>query len=190
MKLSTHSNKYNSKKIALIGFLVLTLAVIYFSTAYFTRALWPFKGSSKENSSLLMNGEKINYSGPTQEERKSSQDSKKNSGTTNSTNSPDNKSGQKVAVAVTYSSTHDEIVEVRAFTPSVIEGDGVCHAVFTKGTQTVEATAKAFIDSSTTQCNPIFIDLSKFPEKGSWSLVVSFLSSNASGSSEKIEVKL
>lgn len=188
------SKKTNNKKVYVaVTLSILSLAALtYFSVAFFTQSLWPYTTSTGESSTYskkaTANSEStIDYSEPTPDEIKASQDGKKN---TTEESAEDNSSKQTAVVAVTYSSVTNGKFEIRAFTPSTVEGGGTCEAVLKKGTLTVTAGSTAFIDSSTTQCNPIYIDTDQFPQKGEWILTVTFSSKDTSGTSEKVKVTL
>lgn len=185
------------RRIITTALVVLALLVLaYVVYAYTSQSLWPFASrkdtitsqtSADDSASSNNPTNDVNYSPPTKEEEEASQDGKKE------TTQEDNSIGGSkthVNIGVTFSAIFNGKMEVRAFTPSIIEGNGTCTATFTKGSSKVTASSSAFIDSSTTQCNPIYIDPSQFTEKGTWDLVVSFSSSDASGDSGKIEVNI
>lgn len=84
----------------------------------------------------------------------------------------------------------DNNVEVRAFVSGIIEGNGTCIATFTKGSLKITRSSKAFIDATTTQCEPISIPSSEFQQNGTWNLVMTYESPDAKGTSESMEVTL
>lgn len=140
----------------------------------------------------------INYDAPTQEELDSSQDGKKNSEQQGSPESEGSSSSESesstkraVSVAVTYAGAGDEgVFEVRAFIDGVIEGSGTCTATLTKDGRTVTKSSPAFVDASSSICEPIYINKSQL-SSGSWGVVVSYNSPDAVGvsSSTTMEVK-
>lgn len=191
-----HSKK--SKKISKVWLIsaVVVVALLggsYFAYGYYTKSLWPFaEVDTQSTEAETQDVNEIDYSPPTQEEVEQSQNGKKNSARQETeTQSPHpSNAKQEVAVGVSFAGVVDGKVEVRAFTPGIIEGGGTCTAVFTKNGKTITATSSAFVDSSSSLCNPIYVDVAQFPETGSWNLTVSYESSNAAGSSEGIEVTL
>lgn len=102
---------------------------------------------------------------------------------------PDTK--KSVPIGISYAGVVDtDTIEVRAFMSEIIEGNGICTATFTKAGMVVSATSLAFIDATTSQCEPIKISRSAFSEDGIWNLVLSYASSDAEGISQSIEIKL
>lgn len=174
---------------------LITVAVLivaaggYFTYAYMTKSIWPFYETTQTSS------DGINYSAPTEQEEEASQDAKKNN--TQQTNTDSNTSGdtttkRAVSVGIAFAAydVDEKAVDVRAFTPDVIEGDGTCTATFTLDGRTVTATSKAFVDSSSSQCEPILVPESKFEVKGVWKLSVSYSSSKSTGVSPTMDVKV
>lgn len=134
----------------------------------------------------------INYDPPTQEEVEESQDAKKQlSENENKKPEVDPETKKKVAqVGVANTYTSDDSLEIRAFTPTVVEGGGTCTAKLTKGSAIISGSSEAFVDASTSQCRPIIIPLSKFPQAGVWKLTVTYESTNYSGASPSMDVQL
>lgn len=137
----------------------------------------------------------VNYEPPTKQEVDSSQDGKKNnSGQSEETptSSPQENGKRKVSVGIAFANydPDEKAVDIRAFTPDTIEGDGKCTATLTQGSKTVTQSSEAFIDSSSSQCEPILISASKFGSGGTWKLSVSYTSSKSTGVSPAMEVSL
>ncbi len=133
----------------------------------------------------------INYSPPTDQEVDASQDGKKNND--NSSTDPQSEANKrKVSVGIAFANydPDEKAVDIRAFTPDAIEGDGQCTATLTKGAQTVTQSSRAFIDFTSSQCEPILIATSKFSSGGTWKLTVSYSSSKSTGISPVMEVSL
>lgn len=166
------------------------ILIIVVTTTYgvvaFNKGLWPLNNSRQNNDD---NGS-INYGPPTDQEVKDSQDGKKGIPDDNEKTDSNTSDARRVEVGVAFANVINKNVEVRAFTPSVVESDGVCTATLTKGSAIVSAKSQAFIDSTTSQCQPIKIALSEFTQPGSWSLVVSYISAKSQGKSEIIEVQI
>lgn len=186
------------KKSLIIILTLLVLALAGFVTfAYATKSVWPFYASndqSQTSSSTNQHGSSssINYAPPTQQEIDNSQDGKKNSANQPGSTTPDDPQTNKksVSVAISYADRSDDktSIEVRAFTPDVIEGDGTCTARFTKDGQTVTGSSKGFVDATSTICQPINIPLAQFGSSGRWALTVTYSSPDYSGTSSSLDV--
>lgn len=124
----------------------------------------------------------VDYSGPTQEDIDSSQDAKKRG---DSTEQQQNASSQKqkAVVGIAYAGIEGDNFEIRAFTPTVIEGTGTCTATLVNNSETVSGESKGFIDATSSQCHPIKIPLSEIVPTGSWTINVTYSSPGYEGSS-------
>ena len=150
--------------------------------------IWPF--AQNDNTQNQQESE-INYSPPTESEIENSQNGKKNSGDPEPQNPNESDSSRNISVEITYASAAGEAqLDIRAFTPDVIEGSGTCIATLKKGPETVSASSKAFIDASSSICEPIEIPLSKFQSDGVWSLIVTYSSPTSNGTSAMMEVQI
>lgn len=163
---------------------ILVGIITTYSVIAHDKGLWPFNMQAQQNPDTT------NTHQPTDKQSADSQDGKKNipddnNGKDSSSNTGDLKN---IEVGVSFASVLGRDVEIRAFTPSVVESDGTCTALLTQGSATVLAESQAFIDSTTSQCQPIKIDLSEFTQSGTWNLFVSYKSAKSQGKSEIIEV--
>lgn len=190
MKLN--KNRKNNKKI--VSFVMATALVVALITTYtvvaYQKSFWPFM---PDQTTINEPNNDINYDPPTQQEIEDSQDAKKNNLDDDEDNdSPTSTSGnlRHIEVGVAFADEINGQIEIRAFTPSVVESDGICTATLTKNSATVTKSSQAFIDSTTSVCQPIKIALSEFQQSGDWSLVVSYKSSKSQGKSEIIEVRV
>ena len=157
----------------------------YLGYAYTTKNVWPFAA----HATKTVDG--INYSPSTEQEVRDSQDGKKNSENQDeSKTTPDSSTTVSVGIAYAGYSDSKDAIDIRAFTPNVVEGDGTCTATLTKDRQTITRTSKAFIDSSSSQCEPILINTSEFPAGGIWTLTVSYKSNTSNGASTPVEVEV
>jgi len=188
-------NKKNTKKSLLIALvaLVIILAGAYTYVAA-REGYWPFPSAPRQEESEQTSTDDDTTT-PNQP-NDTNEDSSTYNGIKNSNGSaepqePTPTTGTKKTVGVGIASAGpvETNVEVRAFVTDVIEGSGTCTATFKKGAITVTASSQAFIDVSTSQCEPIRIDASRF-EKGTWNLVVSYTSPTSNGASETLEVSL
>ncbi len=97
---------------------------------------------------------------------------------------------ESVTVGISYADVFEGQLDVRAFTPDVVEGNGTCTATVSKqGYESVIKTVEAFIDASSTICNPIYIPVSDLAP-GTWTVNVSFSSPTHEGSSGPVEVEV
>jgi hypothetical protein len=69
---------------------------------------------------------------------------------------------------------------LNAYVTGVLEDGGTCTATFTQGTSVVSRTSNGFSNVSYTQCAPITPNL----PAGSWSVVVTYSSTTAEGTSQ------
>ena len=191
MKLQRNSYKKYTKTIAIVG-LVLFACLTLLATTYALH-LWPFNTSTSTTSSDTspVQESSMNNSPPTQAEIESSQDGKKNSAEAVDQDTSTSSERTKVSVEISYADKLDESqLDIRAFTPSVIEGTGTCTATLTRGADTVTSSSNGFVDASSTICEPIRIPLSKFQSSGTWNLVVAYDSPTSVGTSNKVEVDI
>lgn len=97
---------------------------------------------------------------------------------------------KKVNVGISYTGIEGENLEIRAFTNNVIEGTGTCIATVAKGNTNITAQSKAFIDVSSTICEPIKVSKSQL-SAGAWDITVRYKSPTSDGTSgtERITIQ-
>lgn len=175
-----------NKKNIIIPTVISAIILITAGYAFFayTQSVWPFTKNSATDTNEKINTEKINN---LNKEDPTNTTEKNPENTDSSTDTETTKSN--VQVGISSAGVFNGNVEVRAFMSGVIEGDGSCTAIFTKGSERVTASSTAFIDTHTTQCNPIILEQSKL-SKGTWSLTVEYTSNGYSGVSAGMEVTL
>jgi hypothetical protein len=129
----------------------------------------------------------VNYGPPTKEEIKETEQHKqeleKKLGTGNTPPPPS--TSKQANVIVTYAS----VSETRGYVGNVFEDGGTCTATFTKGSVKVSGTSSGITDVNKTTCPAIAIDPSKL-SSGDWTVVLSYSSSTASGTSESKTVSV
>ena len=134
----------------------------------------------------------IDYSSPTSEEIEEGQDAKKNTYDNSQKNPTDedttSTTKRSVNVGISFADIYNDNLEIRAFTNGIVEA-GTCTATVTKGSEKITKSTGAFIDVSSTQCEPIYIPKATI-SSGKWSIVVTFSSLNAEGTSEATEVNI
>jgi len=188
MKFPQKSNR-GRKKIAIAIVSILALLTAAFLVYFFLLGGNKTSEQISDADTTTRPTNDVDYSGASEEDIATSQDGKKNSSDENTAEGTPTPSGN-VTVGVTFADVIGSNLEIRAFTPSVIEGDGKCTATLTKGTETVTQSSPAFIDATSTQCEPIYIDVAKFPSKGVWTLKVDYSSSAHKGTSESSKVTI
>ncbi len=181
--------KSNKKMILAIGGGLLVIILGYFAFGYISKSLWPFYSSSSSQTEPRGVND-VDYSPPSAEDSAGSQTGKNNVTGVNENSQQIDKKTDIIPVAVSFAEVVGSNVEVRAFLPTIIEGNGTCTAKFTKDGLVVNSLSEAFIDATSTQCEPIYIAKSEFPENGEWTLIVSYQSSTVQGSSEQLKVKV
>lgn len=151
--------KTPSKKRFIIPALVgagLLLGVLGYGAYAYVSNTWPFQAASTQNSDN--EGSKINLDPPTQEEIDASQDAKKRLEEEQNNKPPQQDTEkQSVNVGIAFADVRGSNLEIRAFTNGVIRGDGTCTAKVQKDSIVIERSTPAFIDVSSTQCEPIQI---------------------------------
>lgn len=118
----------------------------------------------------------------TNQEKKESEQNKDNivqqqSQNQNSQNQPSSTTKKQVTVTITGANTSS----VKAYVTGVFEDGGTCTATFTQGSNIVARTSTGFANVSYTQCSQITPNL---PTGGTWSVVVSYTSVAAVGTSQ------
>jgi hypothetical protein len=97
----------------------------------------------------------------------------------NATPTPTQASGngkKQVTPVISYAGAD----RLNAYVSGVLEDSGTCTATFTQGTSVITRTSSGFSNVSYTQCAPITPNL----PAGSWSVIVTYSSANAQGTSQ------
>lgn len=192
MKL-TKTKRSTKSRLVIAAILAGVLVTGYACYAYFAHT-WPFPTNyTSEVIRSENDGDTINLNPPTSQEIEDSQDAKRRAEEADSNNAsatPSSTQTKNVAVGVAYADIVSDKLEIRAFTPGVVEGGGECTAKLVQGSLVITGTSVAFVDSSSSQCRPIYINVSDFPSSGKWQLIVSYSSSTSRGTSDTVEVKI
>lgn len=184
MKIKKSSKNSRNKTIFTLLGILLIIALI---TAF---GIFWYKSHNTENSPISNpeeSGNTINYDSPSDEDIEHSQDAKKRGEETQPQQGDDK---LPASVGIAFADKEGDNFEVRAFTSSVIEGTGTCTAVFTNGSKTVKKSSKAFVDASTSQCQPILVPLSELTPSGDWNFNVEYYSPTSSGASQIEVIKI
>jgi hypothetical protein len=91
---------------------------------------------------------------------------------------------KQVTPVITNAAQNEQQIFVGGYMPGIFENEGVCTFTFTKGATTLIKTSEAFANASTTDCKNLTIARSEFSGSGVWSVVLSYNSPNASGTSQ------
>lgn len=191
MKIN-RSNKQTKTIIIIASSVVISLVIGWGAFSYYKK-VWPFAAQESVTPTSAEGDDSINLDPPTQQEIEESQDAKKRVTQTdqNPNESIDAEQSEKksVGVGISFADVYKGNLEIRAFTNGAIQGTGTCTATVTKGGQTITKSVKAFIDTSSTQCHPIYIPVEDL-NAGTWNVSVKFVSPDHEGVSETVEVSV
>ncbi len=148
-----------------------------------------YKYKNRDSRSIPIDtGQTVNYTPSTAEEKNEADDNKDRivkleTQKLNNTSSTIEKTTVKPTITNTAGS-------INAYISGILEKDGTCTAVFTKGSIQLTKTAAGFQNVSYTQCAPIELEPG-FLSDGSWTVLVKYKSDKSEGSSDSqiIEVK-
>lgn len=175
-----YSIKTNKKTKNKFAFILVSICLIVVAAGIFMLAL-------QDNDTDVTS---INYDPPSNEEKNAGNEQKaeiakqdKSANTTELT--PSGK--QKVTPIITSANQNS----VSAYVPGIFEENGKCRALFSSGSESFSLESEGFGNVSYTQCAPFSLQVSDFPKKGQWNVVVSYSSGVAEGESQsqQIEVK-
>jgi len=94
-------------------------------------------------------------------------------------------------ITIVDATQYGDTVEVRAYISNLYENGGTCTATFTKtGSATVVSSNQAMTDAQSIQCGALDTPRSKFASAGNWSVVVSYKSNQATGSTSPRTVEI
>lgn len=180
----TKSLRNNKKYLYILGAIIVALVLLFVVFAL------PKDSPSSQEATTSSPDTDSNTTDPTIQSTKNT-DSTKPDDSVSSTdiNSPSSDL-KTVPIGISFAGVIEDNVEIRAFISEVIEGSGTCTATLTRGSLSVTKSSSAFIDATTSQCEPIEIPRSQFASSGIWTLTVSYKSSDAQGTSQSMEVTL
>ena len=137
--------------------------------------------NSTSTKSSADSKEKINYSPGTEQDQKEA-DQRKQEIADQQNQSPEPTTGKKsVTPVIVDASQYDNVVEVRAYVPGVIEDGGTCTVTLTKGSLNVTKQSTGEKDATTTRCTNMTIPRSEFKDYGKWNVSLSYSSSTTQG---------
>ncbi|MDO8335941.1 MAG: hypothetical protein Q7T74_04145 [Candidatus Saccharibacteria bacterium] len=172
-----------SKKIIIIG---LIAALIVGMAAYIVYA--------QSNTDDKKARKPITYSGPSEQDKKDAADNKANVAKRQEieqqAKQETSSSKKQVSPVITNANQNGQQVTVTGYVSGVFEDGGTCTLVASKDGTSFTRTSKGFADATTTSCSPFFIDRSAFSEPGSWTVKISYSSSNAEGTSQTRAIEI
>lgn len=179
MRLKTKKSSKKTKIVLITVSVIVLIGVLFTSLAY-TQSLWPFQKTTVHPTSS--DERDPNIPDPTFSSDKN--DDINPAPLPEDTKTDNQKSPVSVALVFAGIGTDPNMVEVRAFVSGIIEGNGTCTAALSKETLSVTETSPAFIDATTTQCEPILINRSRL-SSGEWKVTVHYESPKSEGNSQE-----
>lgn len=182
--MKVNNSSFGRKKtiavtVSLIIILLLGGGLYYYTTSRDSVANQPASQESDEVN-------KINYNPPTDQEKKSGDEKKKD--ITKEQESP-RELPNTATVAITDASQYGEVIEVRAFVSNVVK-NGTCEIRFTYQSFNVTKSVPANADAHSTPCMTLTVPRSEFQTPGEWSVKVTYKNDQVMGSaSSKIKVE-
>lgn len=168
--------KTSSGKKLRIGILLVVIALLVGIYMYATRKN---SDNSSETDTSVSDG--INMAPPTDAEKAATEQHKADLEKQQNNTAPASTSGKTQVTPIITSASDNE---VRAYVPGIVEEGGTCTATATQGSLTRTGTSVGIDNVSNTQCPPISINI----ESGSWSVIVSYGSNKAEGTSSPFKV--
>ncbi len=146
---------------------------------------WHHKNSSGAATNTSTTAPYVNLNPATNQEKQAA-DANKNA-IVNQQNQSNNSASSSGKRSVTPFITSASASSVKAYVNGVIEDGGTCTATFTQGYTTKTFTSSGVANATNTVCTPISVS---GLTGGDWSLVVSYSSATAAGSSAALNVKV
>lgn len=128
----------------------------------------------------------ISYGPPTEEEKAQAEKHKDDLAKQNNTPPPPSNNNKKKPVTpiIINARQSDQQIMVSGFVSGILENDGICSTVFTRGNWKLTKTSQAFANVSTTDCQPFNINRSEFSESGEWQVTLGYSSPTSQGTSQ------
>jgi hypothetical protein len=150
------------------------------------------KNIDSKSSATLQEEKK--FSGPSEQEKKeadSNKDNVINRQNLDNIDSDSESSGRRnVSPVITNASQIDKTISISAYVADIFEAGGTCTATIVLGNDSIIKKSKANPGATTTDCEPIRVSRSEFNKAGDWSATIEYLSSNASGKSLPVVVRV
>lgn len=176
---SMKKTKSTNKKIIIVALLVVA-ALLVAGFLYTSQRAEDKTGSITEAGTISSGeGPKIDLSPPTAQDIQDT-DARKES-LANQNQTPTAGADGKVQVSPVITSATS--TEVRAFVSGVFEDNGTCTATFKQGGTSFTKQSAGFGNVNSTNCTPITLTRSDFSSAGQWTVIVTYSSTKAAGSS-------
>ncbi len=182
MKNYKHGQKKAKNKKLIVAGLVLLIVILGLSANWYRS-----RNSSQPGTDIDPPGtEKIDLSPPTEADKQAVDENKERIARQEDSSSQAPTSGIAVTPTIVDASyySQEQVFELSAFVSGVFESTGVCKVTLTKGSTVITRESAGFKNSSYTSCTPISIPRANFPSSGEWSVLVSYTSPTAQGSSQ------
>lgn len=183
--MKINNNKKLSQKNKILMLAVLSLLLVVGASAYY---LNDRKDTATPPSDVTQaEGEKINFNPPTENEKKQTEEFKKNL-ETQPEQGPQS-TGKTVKPVITSYGVYGGDVEVASRVPGAFEGSGTCTLKLSMGGKVVSKSRKAIQNVSEMSCGFITIPTSQL-SSGTWSATVSYKSQELSGTSAAVNIRV
>lgn len=130
----------------------------------------------------------INLDPPTDEEKQRADDNKRRieerERAIEDAQNNDDGPRRTVTPAFSYLGQYGAQIEIGSYVSGIYEDGGTCTAKFSKDGESFSRSVQANKNVTSVDCSVIAVPVSDFPSKGIWSVVVSYDSLTAAGSSE------
>lgn len=170
-----------------IGIVILAI------TLYFALFIKTPNNSSSNKTSEETNATdtQINLNPPTNQDKQAVDQAKERLlENQNQSSSMDNQGRIKVSPLITsVDSTSDNQVRVYGSVSGIVENNGSCTFIFTKGISTLTKVISAAADATTTRCLPLSLAKSEL-EKGTWHVNLTYSSQKATGGSDNVSFEV
>jgi len=123
----------------------------------------------------------INLEPATPEEKQAAEDRKDE--IANEQQSQNTPAGAKVTPIITYAGQYGSNIEVSAYVPGIIENGGTCTLTAQKGSSKLTKTVAGVDNAQNTSCPTFIVSRMEFSSTGTWTVTVSYSSTDYSGTS-------
>lgn len=188
-QIKRNSMKKRTTIIAIIAIIIIIGA--YLATAYAVR-MFPFAyvNTTYDPGTHVINEQKTKTEEDAINELNQNPDSKIDNEQADTPDAPtvNASTGKKeAAVLITNSGVFNGTVSASGFVTNVVESNGTCTYTFTSGGNKIVKQSSVLSNPSSTTCETVSFPVSELTTSGVWSVVLSYLSPESSGSSQPKE---
>ena len=175
-------HRSSSKNKLLLRLVLGVLVILVAATIYY------FFIKSGTDASEVRPVNTVDYSSPTEEEIKETEDFKQKQQAENNRLVPPS---PNVTPIISYVGQYDAAIEASGFVSSILEDGGTCTLTVTKNDVKISKSVSAQRDAQTTKCDLFMFPAKELIVKGEWSATITYESASSSGTSEpmKFEVR-